>query len=234
MSLLLFSAVGLAGMVLGRAASRYFSKRKADAAKTDEEASTEVSSDTSASKTEKKKAKKVGKNAVPSASSERPKQLDAFSCQISDVVMLRSGEEAWLCGAVVFSEEKGNIERPLAALFVGPSDDVFVLARKQGGAEDLFWLKKLHALPPHPGSEPPHVIELDAVRFDRERRLPVYTSRLGTDAPTFSDEVVLAEYHASTEERLFVVTGGTRSQAYRGERLMAGMYDVLPGADRDE
>ena len=233
MSLLLFSAVGLAGMVLGRAASRYFSKRKDEAAKGEGGEKEDGAAAPAAPKAEKKKGKK-GQAPSNAGVPDRPKQLDAFSCQISDVVLLRSGEEAWLCGAVVFSEEKGNTGKPLAALFVGPSEDFFVLARKHGGAEDLFWLKKLAALPPHPGSEPPHVIELDAVRFDREKRLPAYTTRLGADAPAFSDEVVLAEYHASTEERLFVVTGGTRSHAYRGERLMAGMYDILPGSDRAE
>lgn len=232
MSLLLFSAVGLTGMVVGRAVARYYAKRKAEttgASNAEEEK--DESSDARAPKAAAKKKRDVAATTPASPSTQN---VSGFACQLSDVVMLGTGEEAWLCGAVSFSEEKGGKGAQLAVLFSGPnmSGERFVLARKHAGAEDLFWLRKVDALPPYPGAEPPHVIELDGVRFDRERRLPVYTVRLGVDAPSFDEEVVLAEYHASTEERLFVVTASSRCHAYRGERLMQGMYDVLPGADR--
>ena len=76
--------------------------------------------------------------------------------------MLGTGEEAWLCGAVLFSEEKEGKGPPVAALFAGPnmSEERFVFARKHAGVEDLYWLRKVESLPPYPGSEPPHVIEL--------------------------------------------------------------------------
>lgn len=228
MSLLLFSAIGLTGMVVGRVVARYYTKKKAGSAQDPAES---AEGDETKKKSESKK--KTPSTSTPPA--QPSPRLAGFSCQISDVVMLGTGEEAWLCGAVLFSEEKEGKGPPVAALFAGPnmSEERFVFARKHAGVEDLYWLRKVESLPPYPGSEPPHVIELNGVRFDRERRIPVYTARIGVDAPSFGEEVVLAEYHASTEERLFLVTAASRCHAFRGERLMAGMYDVLPGAERD-
>ena len=231
MSLLLFSAVGLTGMVVGRFVAGYYAKKKAQAESP--AGDTETADAASAPKPAAKKKAETKKQAESAV--DTGLKVTGFACQISDVVMLGTGEEAWLCGAVVFSEEKEGKGTHLAALFAGPNvkDERFVFARKHAGAEDLYWLQKVDALPPYPGSEPPHVVELDGVRFDREKRIPVYTARIGVDAPTFGEEVVLAEYHASTEERLFVITGPSRCYAYRGERLMTGMYDVLPGPERD-
>jgi hypothetical protein len=157
-----------------------------------------------------------------------PRELLAgFACKLGDVV-LRSAErdEAWLAGALVFLEDK-----PVAALFSAPEAGgdraIFVRAARGAG---IAWLAPLA-----PGAlvvpkEPPHALELDGVRFERARRLPVDVKRIGTGSPDVGGRAVVAEYSGPSGARLVVVAGANAALAWKGTALAEGEYDVLPGA----
>lgn len=155
---------------------------------------------------------------------------DAFAglpCKVGDVVM-RSLErdEVWLSGALVFREE-----RPVAALFAAPEagGDRALFARAAPGA-GVVWLSPLAGTVVRPSSDPPHSLEVDGVRFERARRLPVAVSRAGTGAPSVGERAVVAEYAGPAAARLLVVAGNEATLAWKGVALGEGEYDVLPGA----
>ena len=82
-----------------------------------------------------KKAKKPVKRTA-----EGPQgHLEGFPCQLGDVVMRMTGEEAWLAGGLVLCEEG-----PVAALFVAPDagHDCAIYVRPQP-REAVFWLRPL-------------------------------------------------------------------------------------------
>ena len=153
--------------------------------------------------------------------------FSAFPCKVGDVVM-RSVErdEVWLAGALVFREE-----RPVAALFAAPEagGDRALFVRAAPGA-GVVWLSPLPASVVRWAGDPPHAIEVDAVRYERARRLPVSVSRVGSGAPTVGDRAVVAEYAGASNARLLVVAGSEATLAWRGVALADGEYDVLPGA----
>ena len=155
---------------------------------------------------------------------------DAFAglpCKVGDVVM-RSVErdEVWLAGALVFREEK-----PVAALFAAPEagGDKALFARVAPGA-GLVWLSPLPGTVVRPSSDPPHSLEIEGVRFERARRLPVAVSRAGSGAPSVGERAVVAEYAGPAAARLLVVAGNEATLAWKGVALGEGEYDVLPGA----
>ena len=92
--------------------------------------------------------------------------LDGFPCQLGDVLMRLTGEEAWLAGGLVLSEAG-----PIAALFVAPEagHDCAIYARPQP-REGLFWLEPLDPGAVLVGGEPATSVEHDGIRFDRVRR----------------------------------------------------------------
>ncbi len=162
----------------------------------------------------------------PKRSAEAPHaHLDGFPCQLGDVLMRPTGEEAWLAGGLVLYEEG-----PVAALFVAPDavHDCAIYARPQP-RESIFWLEPLDPGAVLVGGEPPTSVEHDGIRFDRVRRLPLRPKRIGVGAPDVGDAVVLAEYASAGAERLLVMrsTSGA-SRAFRGVELEASMYEVIP------
>jgi hypothetical protein len=138
--------------------------------------------------------------------------------------MRLTGEEAWLAGGVVLSEEA-----PVAALFVAPDavHDCAIYARPRP-RESIFWMQPLDPGAVLVGGEPPSSVEHDGIRFDRVRRLPLRPKRIGVGAPDVGDSVILAEYASAGSERLLVMrsTLGT-SFAYRGEELEISTYEVI-------
>jgi hypothetical protein len=169
----------------------------------------------------KKATKKASKRKVEGPSAH----LDGFPCQLGDVIMRITGEEAWLAGGVVLSEEA-----PVAALFVAPDagHDCAIYVRPQP-RESVFWMQPLDPGAVLVGGEPPSSVEHGGVRFDRVRRLPLRPRRIGVGAPDAGDAVILAEYASAGSERLVVMkcTSGA-SYAYRGEELEASTYEVIP------
>jgi hypothetical protein len=163
------------------------------------------------------------------ATMPEPPAADPFAslpCKVGDVVM-RSAErdEAWLAGALVFAEEK-----PVAVLFAAPEagGDRAVYARVAPGA-GLVWLAPLPPAVVRTGGDPPHSLEVDGVRYERARRLPVSVSRAGSSAPSVGDRAVVAEYTGPANARLLVVAGSDATLGWRGVALGEGEYDVLPG-----
>lgn len=150
--------------------------------------------------------------------------LEGFPCQLGDVLMRLTGEEAWLAGGLVLSEEG-----PVAALFVAPDagHDCAIYARPQP-REAIFWLAPLDPGAVLVGGEPPTSVEHEGIRFDRVRRLPLRPRRIGVGAPDVGDAVVLAEYASAGAERLLVMrsSSGT-SHAFRGVELEPSSYEVI-------
>jgi hypothetical protein len=150
--------------------------------------------------------------------------LDGFPCQLGDVLLRLTGEEAWLAGGLVLSEDA-----PVAALFVAPEagHDCAIYVRPQP-REAVYWMAPLDPGAVLVGGEPPSSVEHGGVRFDRVRRLPLRPKRIGVGAPDVGDAVVLAEYASAGSERLLVMrsTSGT-SRAYRGEELEPSSFEVI-------
>ena len=225
MSVLVAAALAAGSFVVGRWVMRS-GRGRADESQGDAAQRADVDAATSASATP---------TPPPdgASASRRPPPVEAkallqeFPCALGDVILRTGGEEAWLAGAVVFSEEV-----PVAALFLAPDAGgdhaLFVRPRP---TVSLSWLRAvapatLDAL--KLGSEPPSAIELDGLWFERARRLPVHAVRVGTGAPDVGDEVIVAEYAASGVERLLVVAGPGVLRAWRGVLLEEALYEVIP------
>lgn len=150
--------------------------------------------------------------------------LVGFPCQLGDVLMRLTGEEAWLAGGLVLSEDA-----PVAALFVAPDagHDCAIYVRPQPH-EAVYWMEPLDPGAVLVGGEPPSSVEHGGIRFERVRRLPLRPKRIGVGAPDVGDAVVLAEYASAGSERLLVMrsTSGA-SHAYRGEELEVSAYEVI-------
>lgn len=150
-------------------------------------------------------------------------RLEGFLCQLGDVVMRITGEEAWLAGGIILSEEV-----PVAVLFVAPDAldrAIYVRARPN---DTLLWLEPLDPSAVLVGSEPPSAVEHGGVRFERARRLPLRPRRIGVGAPEVGDAVIVAEYASAGAERLLVVKGDAGVvRAYRGLELDPSSFEVI-------
>jgi hypothetical protein len=148
----------------------------------------------------------------------------AFPCKLGDVVMRSGGGEAWLAGAVVFSEDA-----PVAALFIAPEAgaDVAIYARAAASAP-LWWMHALGEGELPRFTDPPTSLEHGETRFERRRRLPLAMDRRGSGAPDLGDSAVIAEYASSGADQLLLVIHDGHLRAWRGTSLDAGMYEVIP------
>ncbi|MBL8611146.1 MAG: hypothetical protein JNL38_27635 [Myxococcales bacterium] len=236
MSLIVTGLVLASGVILGRLIAGGLPRKKApepDAKRPEDERKTEgdpegsdadgepggAPADAKSDETKKKKKEpQVPKESEPAA------PLDAFPCKLGDVVLRDGGDEAWLAGVLVLSEEE-----PMRALYFAPEagKDVVVLATPRPESA-LTWLSPIDPGVVLTRGEPPSSIEHEGLRFERYRRLPLRVSRFGSGAPDFGAECVVAEYRAAGPERLLVVVGGGSSHAYRGVSLEEGMYEILP------
>lgn len=155
-------------------------------------------------------------------------RLDGFVCQLGDVVFRLTGEEAWLAGALVFSEEVD-----LAALFVAPdaSADRFVYVRPQPKPA-FYWLAPLDAGAVLVGGEASSAVEHDGVRYERLRRLPLRSRRLGAGAPDVGDSATVIEYASAGSDRLLVVKGSSGNVfAFAGIELDPGAFEVVASGE---
>lgn len=151
-------------------------------------------------------------------------ELEGFVCRLGDVVVRTTGEEAWLAGGVVLSEEIA-----VAVLFVAPEAmhdrAIYVRDRPRGS---LYWLEPLDPSAVLVGGEPPHSVEHGGIRFERVRRLPLRPRRIGAIALDVGDVVIVAEYASAGAERLLVLKSNTGVvHAYRGLELDEGSYEVI-------
>jgi hypothetical protein len=168
------------------------------------------------------------KKARPQVVTGTNPRLEGFLCQLGDVLTRETGEEAWLAGGAVLSEDI-----PVAVLFVAPDagHDIALYVRPHPRSS-LFWLEPLDPSAVLVGGEPPSSVEQGGIRFDRSRRLPLRVKRIGAGAPDMGDEVTVAEYASAGAERLVVLkaTNGT-IRAYRGLELEEGAYEVIASGD---
>jgi hypothetical protein len=155
--------------------------------------------------------------------------LASFPCHLGDVILGNGEQEAWLSGALVFSEAA-----PTAALFIAPDagGDRAILARPAPDAS-LVWMMPLRSGELPAFREPPSTLEHGQERFERRRRLPLRVSRVGTGAPDVGSEVIFAEYAAPMGERLILLIASQAVHAWRGRVLEEGTYDRLPGGADD-
>ena len=151
----------------------------------------------------------------------------AFSIGLGDVVLLRTGEEAWLSGVLVFDEGVQTM-----ALFVGPDSggSRYVLAaRSASDAEpELTWLTETSDVQV---SEGVHVIEHQGERLERERRRPLAVKRTGSLAPDVGGSAVVSEYRGEMGGAVVVVKGERKTVTLSGRRLHAGTFEILPGSE---
>lgn len=155
-------------------------------------------------------------------------RLDGFVCQLGDVILRHTGEEAWLAGGLVLSEDL-----PIAVLFVAPDAGhdcaIYVRARPR---DSIWWLEPLDPTAVLVGGAPPNAVEHQGIRFERARRLPLRPRRIGVGAVDVGDEVVIAEYSSAGAERLLVLKGTSGVvRAYRGEELADGSFEVIASGD---
>lgn len=218
MSLLLTGALVATGVLLGRFAARAAGKKPADAPPPDPKDQAERRA---APDEPKKPARKAASVAI---------DWSPFPCKLGDVVLRAGGDEAWLAGALVFSEDL-----PVAVLFVAPDagGDRAIFARPNPNGS-MVWLTPLPADEVKLAGEPPSVIEQGGQRFERSRRLPLRCQRIGSGAPDVGDSAIVAEYTGSTGEALLVIApsqAGGSPRAWRGALLEEGTYDVLPNGE---
>ncbi len=170
--------------------------------------------------------------AAPSSPTVSGPSLSGFRCKLGDVVMRAGGDEAWLAGALVLSEQ-----RPTSALFIAPdAAGERAIYAKPEPAPSLAWLVPVRAdaLGLGLAGAPPSTIELGANRFERVRRIPVRVTRLGSGTPDVGDVTTVGEYADAAGCVLLVLTGSGGAWAWTGSRLEDGMFDVLPGRDDED
>jgi hypothetical protein len=232
-SLLITSALVAGGIIAGRFVARAMrggvaapdegedakneEKKKDDERKSDE---ADEAKDKDADDATVAAAKKKGGTAKPA---EAEDAFEGFPCQLGDVVMGVGGDEAWLAGALVLSEET-----PTAVLFIAPDagGDRALWVRRSMTSE-ILWLRSIPQGELHVGAEPPSSIEHAGERYERVRRLPLHVERHGTGAPDVGDQVVVAEYKSLPGTKLLVMVGAGGTRAWHGMSLEHGMYDVL-------
>jgi hypothetical protein len=173
------------------------------------------------------------KKETPEAPAETPEaapkppdapDLAAFPCHLGDVVLLGTGEEAWLAGALVLYEG----DAAAAALFVCPEAGKGRAVLARPSQPELLWLAPEDGVVVALG-DPPTALEVAGDRFERRRRLPLRARRAGSGAPDIGPDVILAEYTGLGDDALLVLATKERALAYRGPRVGSGGYDVLPG-----
>jgi hypothetical protein len=193
--------------------------------KAEVDAEVPTAKDESEPKVEVKKAAPKKPAPLPPGSQVR---IEGSVCQLGDVLMRLTGEEAWLAGGVVLAEEV-----PVAILFVAPQAGLdFAIYTRVQSKRSVFWLEPLDPSAVLVGGEPPSSVELGGVRFERTRRLPLRPRRIGVGAPNMGDMVMVAEYGSAAAERLLVLKGNSGLvQAYRGLELEEGSFEVIASGD---
>jgi hypothetical protein len=149
-----------------------------------------------------------------------------FPCALGDVVLRTLDDsEAWLAGAIVLREDA-----PAAVLFIAPdaAGERAIYARPRPNV-GLAWLAPVAEGAALVGAEPPSTLEIDGIRFERRRRLPLRAERWGTGTPEVQGTTFLGEYDAPAGEVAIVLIADGVARAWRGRRLEPGQYEVWNG-----
>ncbi len=206
----------LGGMALGRVIARSLVSKEASAG--DDEVAPPPPGEAA-----KEPAPQAAAPPAPAASVAGA-ELEGFPCQLGDVITRPGGDEAWLAGGVVFSEDVA-----VAVLYIAPDagHDRAIYVRREADAP-YFWLRPVDAKSLAAPAEPPSALEHEGVRFERRRRLPLTARRIGTGAPDLDGDVVVAEYGSPGVERMLVIQQGGKVRVWHGDMLEPAMIDVLP------
>jgi hypothetical protein len=94
---------------------------------------------------------------------------------------------------------------------------------------ELAWLTPVRRDALLAGSDPPSVIEIEGVSFERRRRLPFRVQRLGTGAPDLGETALVGEYAAASGEVAVLLIADGVTRAWKGRRLTEGEYEVWSG-----
>jgi hypothetical protein len=123
-------------------------------------------------------------------------------------------------------------DAPAAVLFIAPdaSGERAIYARPRPSAE-IAWLALVPGGATTAGAEPPTTLEIDGVRFERARRLPLHAQRVGTGTPDVAETVIVGEYAAASGEVAIVLVSSGVAHAWRGRRLREGEFDVWGGGE---
>lgn len=142
---------------------------------------------------------------------------------LGDVLVLEDGEEAWLAGATLVSEDA-----PIAVLFRAPAARV----------DRAVYLR---AVPPHEAAwlvlarseraplEPPSSLEEDGFLYTRTRRLPVQLTRVDDASFDVEGTAVVGEYRGPSDRRIVRVSTSEVVMTFVGRKLAPQDYDRLPG-----
>lgn len=143
--------------------------------------------------------------------------------KVGDVLVAEGGDEAWLAGASMMSEDA-----MVAALFRAPNAgaDLAIYLRAVAPFE-AFWLVS-RGISPGP-IEPPTSFEEGSELFSRVRRLPVEITRHGESSFDLEGFAIVAEYRGLGESRLLRVATREAVMLFSGRLLRPGTYDRLPG-----
>jgi hypothetical protein len=153
----------------------------------------------------------------------------SFPCALGDVVVRTiDGAEVWLQGAVVLREDA-----PAAVLFIAPDagGDRAVYVRPRPSTE-IAWLSEVPGDAMIVGAEPPSALEIEGVRFERNRRLPLRTECLGNGTPEVGEMAIVGEYGAASGDVAIVLVSGGVARAWRGRRLGEGEFEVWGPGER--
>jgi hypothetical protein len=216
MSLILTGLIVAAASGATFLAGRMFARRGAAADKADGDESDDETAGSPPAGAPSNETRKAPVRDAPDES------LDGFPCQLGDVVMRKQGDEAWLAGALVLSEDVA-----VSALFFAPDAGAerVIYARPKPRAS-IAWLESLDPSEVLVGGEPPTSLEHEGVRFERARRIPLRARRVGVGAADVGGSVVLAEYTSMGAERLVLVKGDV-ARAFRGVELDEGTFEVI-------
>jgi hypothetical protein len=159
-----------------------------------------------------------------------PVDWSLFPCGLGDVVVRTiDGAEAWAGGAIVLREDA-----PVAALLIAPdATGEHALYVRPRPLLDIGWLVLVRPEEVAVGREPPSTLEIGALRFERRRRLPMWTQTLGTGTPGLGGTAILGEYASADGKMAVVLVSEGTARVWRGERLAEGAYEVWTrGADK--
>lgn len=154
--------------------------------------------------------------------------LAGAPCQLGDVLMTRSGAEAWIVGAVVLHEDG-----PSAVLYRAPEagGDRFVYVRLDR-ADTWWWLAEGAAPSMLPTGDLPRTLELGSELLERSRSLAFRARRAGELPWPVDDVVVVAEYEGVGSARLLVLRGVGSGLVFAGDAIDRGAVEIVPSGAR--
>jgi hypothetical protein len=153
-----------------------------------------------------------------------PRPPVGFAVRVGDVVMTTSDGEAWVSGALVFSDASA-----VSALFFGPDKgDAHALYTHVEPATELGWLAPLsdqdaRALL----TSAPVTLERGGRRFEQTCRLPLFTQVVGEGTPEIGPQIILREYASEGGHLIVALYDGPRILGFEGRWKHSHEYELV-------